>query len=764
MGNLSDFFPDREGVTGSGTVNKIPIYTSLSAVGDSIINQPNARDIIIDNDSTSSKARLAVRTEYPQTAFHVEGAVKTTTLNASEQGFFAGNLPFIKQAAYGKGKFFAQESSENIPTMYAGYGPGGKMLEVRKSMLVRVPENGWPESNGQGQGLRTTIQLVPFEPGQVIMDVRVTAMFKPNLDTASEATASWGTDPFPVRLIMVGNGHGPQGTNNTNYCTLAGLPNDGLTYFMSNTDQYRFFQFPVGVQGAFTNAGANTTASMAQGNTSKGQSGLSFWQISGKPSTNPPETNAASLRLMLVGTTKINTNVKNDWFFYVEYVAMNHTNVLNHANKTAVSVFSALPNTNPTYARNLLLASNNKQHDIRHALVLPDNDTRYWHNGKLAFPKAGDRVFKTDGTTGYNSSTPASNGFYYLYSAGGVRHWMRIKSGYDPVSGETKKQGEITNLSSNSIPEPYGPTQLRVSFLVVAGGGLGGDGAASKAGGGGGGGGVNTSFGIYSGGDTIPASQGKLVPLTLDAATNYTVTVGEGGTQGSGTNNGEDSVFATIQSKGGGAGGSADNVGIAGGSNGGNGYNTSGASSIATLRGSHWGSATGFKEGFYGGDGNLNGGGGGGGAGLYGQSMSNNAHGGRGLQNSITGTEVRYGNGGGGGRNSGTTVALPGYDSGLTPTSSGGGTGGVLTGSVAAGNGTANTGSGGGGAAGTASPGNGGSGIVAIRYKEAKQGAGATGNWVITNPGGGLTYTTTHVGDGDILVKFTAGTGTIQFN
>jgi hypothetical protein len=50
--------------------------------------------------------------------------------------------------------------------------------------------------------------------------------------------------------------------------------------------------------------------------------------------------------------------------------------------------------------------------------------------------------------------------------------------------------------------------------------------------------------------------------------------------------------------------------------------------------------------------------------------------------------------------------------------------------------------------------GNGGSGVVLIRYD---------GGLTVSNPGGGLTFTTTTVGS-DKLTTFTAGTGTVTFN
>ena len=65
-------------------------------------------------------------------------------------------------------------------------------------------------------------------------------------------------------------------------------------------------------------------------------------------------------------------------------------------------------------------------------------------------------------------------------------------------------------------------------------------------------------------------------------------------------------------------------------------------------------------------------------------------------------------------------------------------------------NATANTGGGGGGGG---SGGSGGSGVVILRYPDA---------YTISNPGGGLTFTTATDGS-DKVTTFTAGTGNVSF-
>ena len=69
---------------------------------------------------------------------------------------------------------------------------------------------------------------------------------------------------------------------------------------------------------------------------------------------------------------------------------------------------------------------------------------------------------------------------------------------------------------------------VTINYLVVAGGG-GGGGHQNATDGGGGGGGLRTSYGSNSGGGTAAEAA-----LQLTLATNYTITVGAGGSLGSG--------------------------------------------------------------------------------------------------------------------------------------------------------------------------------------------------------------------------------------
>lgn len=267
-------------------------------------------------------------------------------------------------------------------------------------------------------------------------------------------------------------------------------------------------------------------------------------------------------------------------------------------------------------------------------------------------------------------------------------------------------------------------SDLSVEYLIVAGGGGGGQ----NTGGGGGAGGFRTGAG-----------------LSLLSGTSYTVTVGGGGASStSGTN----SVFNTFTSAGGGHGGSnisGPNSGTAGGSGGGgsNGNGIGGAGntpSTSPSQGNNGGNSGPWT-------GNYPCGGGGGASAVGASpstSSSNGGAGGNGTASTISGLSVTYAGGGGG--------AV--FQSG---TGGPGGTGGGGNGtSGTGGSGTANRGGGGGGGGnnGTNNGGPGGSGVVILKYSN---------TYTISNPGGGLTFTTSTEVSGFKVTTFTQGTGNIQF-
>jgi len=289
----------------------------------------------------------------------------------------------------------------------------------------------------------------------------------------------------------------------------------------------------------------------------------------------------------------------------------------------------------------------------------------------------------------------------------------------------------ISGLTITTLPP------LTVEYLVIAGGGGGG----SERGGGGGAGGYRNSFNS----ETSGRGSTSETSLSLTAATNYTVTVGAGGTNDS---SGSNSIFASIDSDGGGEGGSGtgSQVGGTGGAGGGGGAlsGTAAGGAGTTDQGYNGGGSggTGYPDGYYAGAG-----GGAGSAGANGAGATGGGDGGNGLPSLITGTSVTRAGGGGGGAAGSFNPQGAGVGG-----SGGGGAGAAGDGSQNGVAGTTNTGSGGGGGTGGGSGdgGTGGSGVIIIRYPS---------DYTIS----GLSGTTITIGS-DKVTTFTAGTGNIQFN
>jgi len=420
-------------ISGSGTTNKIPKFTGSTAIGDSIINQPNATDVTIAN---STSDQVGIRTAFPKSALHVEGNIKTTSINASEQGFFApGNLPYIKQGAYGKGNFFSQSADDNLPVMYGAYSPTGKLVEGKKAIIVRVPPSAWPNGNGQGGSSFNSVQLVPFKSNSIIMDVRVTAVIKTKLN----GSANWGTNNHPIQLIMYGQDNIPGIFQN--YTVIGTVPRAVLETVppeggggpgLGQEDLYRYYQIPIGI-GPYSTfvPGISTTP---------------FWFASKSTDTYP---NATSLRLMLMNTVNIQANVANDCYFYVEYTAFNFDNFTTNFNKSAISPNAGSGATNMRSSF-FTSAKQTAQSDVCTAATPLATTTKKWHNGRATFPIVGDRVFNADSSTGYPTGNASGNGYYYLYAAGGKRYWMQIQG----TAGTATPPGTVAQMGSCAIPAP----------------------------------------------------------------------------------------------------------------------------------------------------------------------------------------------------------------------------------------------------------------------------------------------------------------------
>jgi len=255
-----------------------------------------------------------------------------------------------------------------------------------------------------------------------------------------------------------------------------------------------------------------------------------------------------------------------------------------------------------------------------------------------------------------------------------------------------------------------------LSYVVVAGGGGGATAwnSANRGGGGGGAGGYRSSFGSENTGGGASTES----TLNLSFSTNYTVSIGSGGTGGSGGyfvdgTKGTDTIFSTITSLGGGASGDGTDI-HDGGSGAGAAYSEGAGSGTAGQGYDGGGRNTGSN--YTGGSG-----GGAGGVGTYGPNRSSAAvAGGAGVTSSITGSAVERAKGGG---------------------------------SRTGGAGSANTGNGGEGREGTSAF-NGGSGVVILRWTTAD---------ATISVGAGLTDGGVQTAGSDSYIVITAGTGTVSF-
>src|SRR5210317_721725 len=344
-------------------------------------------------------------------------------------------------------------------------------------------------------------------------------------------------------------------------------------------------------------------------------------------------------------------------------------------------------------------------------------------------PSAGDEVSIVDyaGTADTNNITITSSD-----NINGAASDVKIdyERGGVSIVYVDATQGWIAYNAANETATALESTivNFSVDYLVVAGGGGG-----SRYGGGGAGG-LRTSYGSTSGGGASAESS-----LSLTTSTNYTVSVGAGGTGGnrSAGSEGSDSTFSTITSDGGGEGKSSytPNV-INGGSGGGGTTNIAGGTGTS-------------GQGYDGGGAGLGGpsdyrGTGGGGAAQAGQTYG----GGNGLAVSITGSSVTYAGGGGGAYYAGTSGASGGSGGGGNGTGWNSGAQPEVPNGT---DGTDNLGGGGGGAM------DGGSGVVILRYPNTFTVTETTSPTV-------LTFSTTTDGS-DKVTTFTAGeNGTIQFS
>ncbi len=378
-------------------------------------------------------------------------------------------------------------------------------------------------------------------------------------------------------------------------------------------------------------------------------------------------------------------------------------------------------------------------------------------------PTAGDEVSIVDyaGTADTNNITITSsdniNGSYndvkIDYERGGVSMvYVDATQGWIAYNANNETAEALIDI----------PTIVTVDYLVVAGGGGGGGiGVSIFGGAGGGAGGLRTSYT-----NTSSLNGHNESSLTLDPATNYTVSVGPGGSYSASSRgaNGTNSRFSSITSTGGGGGAlgndnATDKVGKDGGSGGGGGYQggVGGSAVTSPVTQGHDG-ATNDASGT---------GGGGGGAGDAADNTPTVGDAGVGLAvniinasnattagvGEVSGSDVYFAGGGGGGDKASETSTTFG-----TGGNGGGGNGASDFYTTVAEQGSNNTGGGGGGGSSEDLAGaSGGSGVVIIRYPSSFSVTETTSPSVLTF--------NTYTEGSDKVTVFTAGeNGTIQFS
>lgn len=332
-----------------------------------------------------------------------------------------------------------------------------------------------------------------------------------------------------------------------------------------------------------------------------------------------------------------------------------------------------------------------------------------------ASPSAGDQITLTDyaGTFQTNALTINPNGLKINSTTD--NRTLGIERESITLVYIDNIQGWLTTSFVNG--DPYSPV---FEYLVISGGGSGNVGKTSSFRGSGGG-----------------AGQIKTGTQRIVAATNFTLTIGAGGSAvangsldvdgNAGSNSSiSASVMTTVTSAGGGGG--LFNTGYGG---------TSGSGNLGGAPNGTSGSGGGAGNGAVGGN----------------ASGTTGGNGGAGTSSSITGSSTFYAGGGGG---TATSVAGSGGNGG-------GGNGSVASGAAGTA-GTPNSGGGGGGGDYARTNGQaGGSGYIVIAYSSSNANLASVGAGLTCNGSSGNTTPDTSSRPGYKVYKFTAGTGTISW-
>ena len=145
-------------VTGSGTANNVPKWSSSSALTDSEISDTGSV-IKLGKDASSQETlyldtvnrKVGFRTSSPGSAFDVNGTIRVRNQlnvgNTTEQNLFVNGGSggqFVKFGNYGEtgsgsqGNYFGITSSENQPKFIAAFGDGGKVVQAKRVVTIKL--------------------------------------------------------------------------------------------------------------------------------------------------------------------------------------------------------------------------------------------------------------------------------------------------------------------------------------------------------------------------------------------------------------------------------------------------------------------------------------------------------------------------------------------------------------------------------------------------------------------------------------------------
>lgn len=420
--------------------------TNMTGGGSFTLNQAGAQTITFNASGGGSSlwstgtnssinytsGRVGVNLAFPKSALHVEGAVKQTSINASEQGFFTDETePYWKAGAYGKGSFFGKAGGtgnvrSNLAQTYAGYASGGKALEVRRSSLTVIPSSAWPAGNGGAATPEGQVQLTNKKSNNIIIPYSVTVGMR---RTSLSGSASWGTDAYPIQLCIVG-GSFPGSRSGIPWTVIGGIPNRILTQLNGGTDEntMKFYQIPFD----YLNLGQSNSE-------------LRFWNLGAKPSGSS-FYRSNNLVFALKGTSGIKNNgTLMDMYVEVEYKEYNFDTWKDGYNRKLRTQDTAKNSTNTlTYFRGTAQNVASNVCSAERSVVVANGFADYWHNGNQLQPQVGDTVW-----TDPNFSSGLAFGTYYLYSAGGKRFYIVVAAG-----SNVNLPNQITQLGECAIPIP----------------------------------------------------------------------------------------------------------------------------------------------------------------------------------------------------------------------------------------------------------------------------------------------------------------------